>query len=230
MQTISDVFAFACANPDRWEVLEADPEGDLGITNPADIGAFTAARDHVRESAITLLKATWSRCNARAMASRTTRYDGLTGREPDRRTLLRDLSWERLIVKTKGKELFVGASIEMTGDDGPRALYAWLRMPEEHMDAWTEAITGSSIRGGRYDDYYYLPTVDIRAGAVIDDLAEMLAEQLWPALQKASKMLSPDRRKASTSRDTAQSTVAQATPPAAERGSGAAPQARRRKT
>ncbi len=191
---VSDTFAFACARREAWEIIHSEPSAHLGLEDPSQIRAFDAAKRHVEASTVALLHTTWSAFLSRAESIKyTTRYRGLLGRKPDSRTLAQQRWWSRQLVKTTGKTLFVGVSIEPDRSGARYALYAYIEVPEVHLDALEALLDPEPRYRLRDETYLYLSEQALNEGDAYEDLAARLVEEAWPVIERASVLLSPRR-------------------------------------
>lgn len=192
IDSVSDVFAFACDHPDYWDMLVGEDDiPELDTEERKD--AFAAAREHVLASTECLLRTCLKAVQARVPGNERERYGHLPGQRVNSAPTRRNLYVKTVFLRTPGESAFY-VSAEKAWKSGEIRLYATIGSSLENIATFSRkhppAPPLTTVEG---NDYYF-GHLEIREGDSFAGLAERLADVAWPGVVNFVDLIAPASR------------------------------------
>lgn len=193
IDSVSDVFAFACNHPDYWDMLVG--EDDIPELDTEDRKeAFAAAREHVLASVEALLRTCLKAVQTLVPEGDRGRYLYLPRQGVNSGPTRRNCYVATKFMEGRGKESWMNISLEPDWSGAKIRLYATIQSNMENIRAFQAAMPTNPPATEAEGNYYYFGDLEIREGDSLSGLAERLAEVAWPGVVKFAELVSPSAK------------------------------------
>jgi len=193
IHAVTDIFAFACAHPEYWELLRSDDDiPELGTDERR--AAFAAAREHVLSSVEALLRASLRAIQSRVPEAERTRYLHLPRQGVKSPTTRANCYVSTLFLQGRGKQSWLNIAMEKSWDERQIRLYASIQSNLENIRSFQSQYPPTPPATEAQGNFYYFGDLEIRQADDFVGLGERLAQVTWPGVERFTELISPPER------------------------------------